>query len=248
MERKCQTVGCLSATRRIDYVHHNYDSHIYPFVQLGQKLNISRFVDIEGLVEQEYRGTMCQVGYIGWGMGALSSGNALKGVTYLLWKYNWYRLIHGGDPEQHVSPFHFRSLSQPFLPAVWACLAASSCGLACAFVLLGAHSTSAAAGRALVFIISAWLGNAQDSWVPSPGGKCTPVRGSTVNALTVSILAVSFFVATSYCAYIQTQRVVPGSYQSSMTFQQLVQRKYRISTAAVTFRLVGDVFYESLGM
>ena len=143
VERKCQTVGCLSATRKIDYVHHNYDSPIYPFVQLGQKSNISRFVDLERGVEQEDRGTMCQVGYIGWGMGASSSGEALKGETCLLWKYDCYRLIHGGDPE-HVSPFHFRSLLQPFLPAVWACLAASSCGLAYVYVLLGAHPTSAA--------------------------------------------------------------------------------------------------------
>ena len=134
----------------------------------------------------------------------------------MLDRYDIWKLIYG-DRLKLPSVFKFRSLSEPFVPSLWACLGFSTLIL-CLYVLVRTQSLDFIASFGL--ILSAWLGNVQAKWAPKVERK------TNFKPLILKVTVCAFFLTNMYCAYVQTHIVVPGSFRSSKTFEQLVQENF----------------------
>ena len=125
------------------------------------------------------------------------------------------------------------------MPYMWPRLLISYLS-ASVYVLLRLRSMQIS--RALGFVLSAWFANEQRIWLLKPS-KDGGAENHQFQVFATTIATVAFFLACVYCAYVQTQIVIPDTYESSKTAAELLAEGYDLfshPTNCKVFRNIVD--------
>ena len=230
--KACPSVRCMDAIKRPTFVRDVNKGEFFLFLELAKRLNISGFFPMGTPVHQRLN---CELGTIY--PAILPAAESLNTFQFVLQRYECLKLVYGNSPIP-PSPLKFQSLLEPFVPYVWPALLISYSS-ASIYVLLRLGSVQM--GKASGFVFSAWFGNEQRVWLPKPRKDSSGKAYPQFNILATSVASVGFFLICSYCAYVQTHVVIPGTYKSSKTAAELLADGYDMFTHPVNCDIFHDI-------